>query len=81
MIIRIAAGHTGRKVVFTSADKFVLWLMLGGLLLRIVMPQLFPAAYLFWIFATATVWLVGFGILAWRTIPWLVQARVDGREH
>lgn len=81
MIIRIAAGHTGRKVVFTPADKFVLWLMLGGLLLRVVMPQLFPAAYLFWIFASALVWLLAFGQLAWRTIPWLLQPRIDGKEH
>ncbi len=81
MVIRIARGHTGRKVVFESADKWVLWLMLGGLLLRIGLPQLFPAAYLTWILATAVVWLAAFGLLAWRYIPWLLQPRADGREH
>ncbi len=81
MVIRISRGHTGHKVVFEAADKWVLWLMLGGLLFRIVLPQLFPAAYLTWILATAVVWLVAFGLLAWRYVPWLWQPRADGREH
>jgi uncharacterized protein involved in response to NO len=81
MVIRIACGHTGHKVIFETADKWVLWLMLSGLLLRIALPQLFPAAYTAWILATAVAWLVAFGLLARRYIPWLLQPRADGREH
>lgn len=81
MLIRICNGHTGRKVVFTGLDKSVLWIMLAALAIRVVVPQLVPEAYLRWIDITAACWLVAFGLLAWRYIPYLVRARVDGREH
>ncbi|MBS1142380.1 MAG: NnrS [Proteobacteria bacterium] len=81
MIIRISKGHTGRKVVFDGIDRLVLYIMLGALCVRILLPQLAPAAYLGWIHLSATCWLIAFGILAWRTIPMLLQPRIDGREH
>ena len=81
MMVRIARGHTGRKVLFDAQDKLVLWLMLAGLLLRVALPQLFPETYTLWIIASALCWLGGFGLLAWRYIPWLLAARVDGKMH
>ncbi len=81
MIIRIANGHTGRKVVFTRYDKTVLWIMILALGLRLVGPQLVPGAYLRWLDLAATCWLLAFGLLGWRTIPRLFQARIDGKEH
>jgi uncharacterized protein involved in response to NO len=81
MIIRISKGHTGRKVVFEPMDKLVLYMMLFALLMRLIAPQIFPAAYLVWIQLSAICWLAGFGILAWRYIPFLMQPRVDGKEH
>ncbi len=81
MLVRISKGHTGRKVHFDALDKVVLWLMISALAVRTLLPQLMPAFYPQWLWLTATLWLLGFGILGWRTIPWLLQARADGREH
>lgn len=81
MIIRISKGHTGRKVMFDATDRTILYIMLVALVCRIVVPQFAPAAYLACIHLTATCWLLGFGLLAWRTIPMLMQPRIDGREH
>jgi uncharacterized protein involved in response to NO len=81
MLIRIAKGHTGRKVVFDRFDKLALWLMIAAFALRVVAPQFAPGAYPLWILLAACGWFAGFGILAWRLIPFLLQARVDGREH
>ena len=81
MLIRIAKGHTGRKVVFETIDKTVLWIMIAAFLLRVVAPQLLPQHYALWLVLAACGWLAGFGILAWRLIPFLLQARVDGKEH
>ena len=81
MIVRIARGHTGRKVVFASADKAVLWLMIAALALRVVAPQLAPGAYLAWVGLAAAGWSLAFAILAWRVIPFLLAPRIDGREH
>jgi len=81
MLIRIAKGHTGRKVVFDAIDKAVLWIMIAAFLLRVVAPQLLPQHYALWLVLAACGWLAGFGILAWRLIPFLLQARIDGKEH
>jgi uncharacterized protein involved in response to NO len=81
MLIRIAKGHTGRKVVFETGDKAVLWIMMTAFLLRVVAPQFLPQSYALWLVLAACCWLCGFGILAWRLIPFLLQPRVDGKEH
>jgi uncharacterized protein involved in response to NO len=81
MIIRISKGHTGRKVTFDAADKAVLWIMILALFLRVFVSQAFPAAYLLWVGLAAACWFAGFAILAWRVIPFLLQPRIDGREH
>ncbi len=81
MLIRIANGHTGRKVVFGGIEKLVLWIMIAAFVLRVVAPQLHPAAYALWITLAACGWFAGFAILAWRLIPLLARARVDGKEH
>jgi len=81
MLIRISKGHTGRKVVFDAIDKLVLWIMIAAFVLRVIAPQLVPAAYAIWMVSAACGWLAGFGILAWRLIPFLAHVRVDGKEH
>ncbi|MEW5888651.1 MAG: NnrS family protein [Pseudomonadota bacterium] len=81
MIVRIAKGHTGRKVVFDGGDKLVLHIMILGLVLRVVAPQVYPAAYGAWIYLSAACWFACFSILAWRYLPFLAQPRVDGKEH
>ena len=81
MLTRICNGHTGRKVVFGRLDKLVLWIMMAGFVARIVMPQLIPSLYMRWIDLSAFCWFAGFALLAWRYIPYLLAARVDGKEH
>lgn len=81
MLIRISKGHTGRKVTFDAGDRLVLWIMLVAFILRIVLPQLAPAAYTAWVTLAAAAWFACFAILAWRYIPYLLQPRVDGKEH
>ena len=81
MIVRIANGHTGRKVVFGTPEKAVLWIMMLAFALRLVGPQLVPGAYLRWLDLAAACWLAGFGLLAWRIFPLVFRPRVDGREH
>lgn len=81
MIVRIAKGHTGRKVVFDGLDRAALYLMLAALAVRVLLPQFAPAAYLGWIALAAGCWVAAFGLLAWRYAPMLMRPRIDGREH
>lgn len=81
MLIRISQGHTGRKVVFDSRDKLALRIMLLAFLLRIVAPLFHPASYTLWISLAAACWFASFALLAWRYVPMLLSARIDGKEH
>lgn len=81
MLIRISKGHTGRKVVFEPWDRRVLYIMILGLGFRVLAPQLAPSAYLVWLSLAAACWSAGFGILAWRYIPFLMRPRIDGKLH
>lgn len=81
MLVRISKGHTGRRVVFEPADKVALYAMMAGLVLRLALPQLAPAAYLLWLALAAACWSLAFGLLAWRYLPLLTAPRADGREH
>ena len=80
MIIRISKGHTGRKVVFDAVDRGVLYLMLLAVLVRVLLPQL-TVPYVAVLYFSATLWLLAFAVLAWRYIPLLMQARIDGKMH
>jgi len=81
MIVRIAKGHTGRKVLFEPADKAALWIMIGAFVARVMAPQVLPGAYMTWVGLAACGWLAAFTILAWRFAPFLLQPRIDGKEH
>lgn len=81
MLIRISKGHTGRKVSFDVGDKAVLWMMILAFVSRVIAPQFFPANYLHLVTLAAIAWSLGFAILGWRYIPYLMQPRVDGKEH
>ncbi|MEN9879550.1 MAG: hypothetical protein RIQ55_196 [Pseudomonadota bacterium] len=81
MIVRISNGHTGRKVSFRATDKLAIYLMLGALISRVVLPEALPGDYVSLLFISALCWLVAFGIIGFRYIPQLFQPRVDGRAH
>lgn len=81
MILRIAKGHTGRPVVFSAQDQIALWLLIAGLLARVVAPQFYPPGYSTWIYLAAACWLSGFALLLWQHAPMLLQPRVDGKAH
>lgn len=81
MIIRISNGHTGRKVVFGTYEKTVLWIMILAFTLRLIGPQLAPDIYLRWLDMAATCWFVAFLLLGWRYIPYFYRPRIDGKDH
>lgn len=81
MLVRISKGHTGRKVVFETADKTALWIMIAAFAARVLGPQLYPAAYGHWIHLAAAGWFACFALLGWRYVPFLLRPRIDGKEH
>lgn len=81
MLIRIANGHTGRKVAFDVGDKLALWIMMLAFVFRVIAPQIDPSGFTTWIMLAAACWFASFALLGVRYIPYLVRPRVDGKEH
>ena len=81
MLIRITLGHTGRKVAFSALDILPLRVMILAFVFRIIAPLIYPAGYTLWIYLAAACWFICFSLIAWRYIPFLMQPRIDGKEH
>ncbi len=80
MIIRITQGHTARKIVFARSDRLAIWLLVVGGLARIILPQIWPQHYANFVLLAAFCWELGFILLGWRLIPFLLKPRLDGKE-
>ena len=80
-MIRLSQGHTGRLLVFTRRDRAAFAFLAVGAFFRLVATQLWPAQCLTWIALSRIGWAACFALLGFRLIPFLWQARVDGKEH
>jgi uncharacterized protein involved in response to NO len=81
MLLRICQGHTGRKILFTSAYELALGLMAVASFFRLVATQLWPATYTTWIMAAGLGWALCFVVIGARVGPFVFAPRVDGRVH
>lgn len=80
MITRTALGHTGRMLAAGGAETAAYALVLLAALVRVVTVTLIPAAHIGGVHAAATLWTVAFALYLWRYTPFLLRARVDGKE-
>lgn len=80
MMARVSLGHTGRDV-FNPPGLLVpvFALLFAGAVVRVLLPMVFPAAYLDWVLLAQLLWLVAFVPFVLRYAPMLIQPRVDGR--
>lgn len=81
MIIRIAQGHTGRKLNFTLSDRMAIGSIVVGAFFRLIAVQFWPQHYQMWIDMAAISWAICFTLIGYRLIPFLLKPRIDGREH
>jgi len=80
MITRTALGHTGRMLVAGPIETAAYVLVQLAVLIRVLTVVAIPAAAVGGIHAAATVWSLGFLLYLWRYTPFLLRARVDGKE-
>ena len=78
MITRTALGHTGRLLRTGGAENFAYAAIALAAIVRVAGPALLPRGV--WIGAASALWVAGFAAYLWRYTPWLMTARVDGRE-
>ncbi|ENO89956.1 NnrS family protein [Thauera linaloolentis] len=80
MITRTALGHTGRMLVAGPIETAAYALVQLAALARVLTVAVIPAAAIGGIHAAATLWSLGFLLYLWRYTPFLLKARVDGKE-
>lgn len=80
MIARVSLGHTGRPINATPAITLSFILIFVASLLRTMVPFVGLQFYLTLVSASGIAWLLGFGIVAIKIAPILINPRADGNQ-
>ncbi len=78
MVSRVSLGHSGRKLEADAATWGLFWLVQAVALAR-MLPDLVPALPLRLVVLAGLLWLLAFGIWAWKYAPMYWRPRVDGK--
>jgi uncharacterized protein involved in response to NO len=80
MITRTARGHTGRNLEASRMEVAAYALLMLAAVLRVVLPLLVPAYTAPALLGAAVAWSAAFALYLIVYLPWLTQARLDGRD-
>jgi uncharacterized protein involved in response to NO len=78
MASRVSLGHSGRKLEADGLTWGLFWLVQGVAAVR-VLPDLAPAYTAFMVPLAGLLWLLAFGLWAWKYAPMYWRPRVDGK--
>ena len=79
MLTRTARGHTGRTLLASRAEVTAYVLVMAAAVLRVA-AALEPHWWTVAVCAAGTCWIAAFTFYLWRFAPWLVAARLDGKD-
>ena len=80
MITRTARGHTGRPVRASKAEVLAYLLVMAAAALRVLVPLAAPQWLVHALVGAALAWCAAFAIYLFVFAPWLVKARLDGKD-
>ncbi|MDR6858573.1 NnrS family protein [Variovorax guangxiensis] len=80
MITRTARGHTGRPIRASRAEVLAYALVLAAAALRVLIPLAAPQWMVHALVCAALAWCAAFAIYLFIYAPWLVTARLDGKD-
>lgn len=78
MVTRTARGHTGRPLYASAPEVAAYGLLMAAALLRTLTPAFDQPALP--LIAAATAWSAAFALYVWVFAPWLLSARLDGKD-
>lgn len=79
MISRVSLGHTGRNIYAGPKMSIAFASIALAAIFRALMPILMPENYQIWLWSSAGLWFIAFGLFVWHYTPVLFSPRVDGR--
>ena len=80
MITRTARGHTGRPLQASRREVAAYLLVAGAAVARVVLPLLAPGQTTLALSLAAAAWASAFALYLWVFTPWLLSARLDGKD-
>jgi uncharacterized protein involved in response to NO len=80
MITRTARGHTGRALQVSRAEVVAYVLVMGAAAVRVLLPLAMPQWLPLALVIAAVAWAVAFAIYLFIYTPWLLRARIDGKD-
>ncbi|MBA4267556.1 MAG: short-chain dehydrogenase, partial [Comamonadaceae bacterium] len=80
MMTRTARGHTGRPLQVSRLEVTAYLLVASAAITRVVLPLLAPEHLVIWLVAAAAAWGIAFALYLYVFAPWLVAARLDGKD-
>lgn len=80
MMTRTARGHTGRPLQVSRPEVLAYFLVIVAAAVRVFLPLAMPQ-WLPWALIVATAsWSLAFAIYLFIYTPWLLKARIDGKD-
>jgi uncharacterized protein involved in response to NO len=80
MMTRTARGHTGRPLQVSRLEVVAYVLVAIAAVARVLLPLVAPQHIASWLVAAATAWGLAFALYLLVFAPWLVSARIDGKD-
>ncbi|WHZ12715.1 MAG: NnrS protein involved in response to NO [Burkholderiaceae bacterium] len=80
MVTRTARGHTGRPLKSSGPEILAYALVLAAAVLRVLLPLISPALLPLALIGAAAAWSGAFAIYLVIYAPWLLRARIDGKD-
>lgn len=80
MVTRTARGHTGRPLQASKAEVLAYALVMSAAVLRVLLPIVAPQWLVQSLLAAALAWSAAFAIYLVIYTPWLMSARLDGKD-
>ena len=80
MMTRTARGHTGRPLQASRLEVVAYVLVACAAVSRVLLPLLALQHLAIWLVAAATAWGIAFALYLMVFSPWLVTARLDGKD-
>ncbi|MCG6900566.1 MAG: NnrS family protein [Gammaproteobacteria bacterium] len=80
MMARVTLGHTGRDVLQPPSQvSWMFALLLVSSIVRVGLPWLDTAHYVYWIGLSQLLWILAFTLFLWVFLPMLYRPRTDGQ--
>lgn len=80
MVTRTTRGHTGRPLQVSRAETTAYLLVMAAAATRVLLPLADPSWMPLALVAAATAWAAAFGVYLFIYTPWLLKARLDGKD-